>query len=97
MASEPALDLCMFMGGVVVDDQVKVEPWWGFSIDFVEESDPFLMSMARHALTNHAAFEHVQRGEECGCPIPLVVVSHGSAAALLDRKTRLSAVEGLNL
>src|SRR5439155_23873921 len=96
-ASEAALEVGVFGSRVVVDDQMKVESRRRFSIDLVEESDPFLVAMARHALADDASFEHVQRGEKRGCPIALVVVSHRSAAPLLDRKTGLRAVESLNL
>jgi len=94
---ELVVGMRMFVCRVVVDDQVKVESGRCFSIDLVEEADPFLVAMARHALTDDAPFEHIQRGEKSGRSVALVVVSHRPAPPLLDRKTGLGAVESLNL
>ena len=66
-------------------------------LDSVQEADEFLMPVPLHAATDNLAFQHVESGEQRGRPVPLVVVGHRLAAALLDRQTRLGAVEGLNL
>ena len=45
----------------------------------------------------HGAVEHVERGEQRGGAVALVVVGHGAAAAGLDRQSGLGAVERLDL
>src|SRR6266568_5051317 len=94
---EPAPDVEMLVSGVVVDDEVKVEPLWGFPVDLLQKPNPLLISMAGHAFADDASFEHIQSSEQRRCPVTLVVVCHRSASSLLDRETRLSAVQCLNL
>ena len=53
--------------------------------------------MARHTLGDDRSVEDVQRGEERGRPVPLVVVRQRSRPALLHRQARLRPVERLNL
>ena len=65
--------------------------------DRLEEADELLMAVALHALADHGAVEHVERGEQGGGAVALVVVGHGAAAALLHRQPRLGAVERLDL
>ena len=65
--------------------------------DGVEEADELLMPVARHAAADHLAFEHVERGEQGGGAVALVVVGHGAGPALLHRQARLGAIEGLDL
>jgi len=43
------------------------------------------------------AFEHVESGEQRGRAVTLVVMGHGSAAAGLQRQSRLGTVERLDL
>ena len=43
------------------------------------------------------AVEHVERGEQGGRAVALVVVGHGAGPALLERQARLGAVERLDL
>ena len=50
-----------------------------------------------HALADHRAVEHVERGEQGGGAVALIVVGHGAGAALLHRQAGLRAVERLDL
>ena len=50
-----------------------------------------------HAAADHLAFEHIEGREQRGRAVAFVVVSHCAGAALLHRKTRLGAVQRLNL
>src|SRR5207244_3031745 len=79
--AEPGLNLGMLVGGVVVDDQVELPPGRGLAVDLVEKADEFLMPMARHALADDLAVEHVERGEQRRCAVPLVVMRHRPATA----------------
>lgn len=94
---EPGFYTRVFVGRVIVRNDVKIELGRGLDLDLLEEADEFLMSMARHAFANHLAVEHAQGRKQGGRAVALVVVCHRPTAALLQRKTGLSAIEGLNL
>ena len=55
------------------------------------------MAVALHAAADDLAFQHVERGEQAGGAMPLIVVGHRPAAALLHRQAGLGAVERLDL
>ena len=55
------------------------------------------MAVALHVAADDRAVEHVERGEQRGGAVALVVVGHGAGAALLHRQARLGAVERLDL
>jgi len=62
----------------------------------LEELQPFLMPVPRHALADDHAGQHVQCGEQGGGAMALVVVGHRLAAALDHRQRCLGAVERLH-
>lgn len=53
------------------------------------------MAVALHVLADDGAVEHVEGGEQRRRAVALVVVGHGSRAALLHRQAGLGAVECL--
>ena len=63
----------------------------------IEEADELLMPMALHVAADDLAVEHVERGEQRGGAVALVVVGHGAERALLQRQAGLGAVERLDL
>ena len=87
----------VLMRGIVVDDEVEVELLGGLLVDQFEKAEELLMAMARHARPDNLAVQHVERCEQRGGAVALVVVGHRSGAALLHRQARLGAVEGLDL
>jgi len=87
----------MLVCPVIVHDEMQVELGRGLGIDFLEETDEFLMPMPRHAVANHFAVEHAEGRKQRGSAVAFVVVRHSPAAALLQRKARLGAVECLDL
>ncbi len=97
MALEPGTDLCVLVGRVVVEDDVNQLSGRALGLDGIEKADELLMPVPLHAATDDLAFQHVEGGKQRRRPMPLVVVGHRLAAALLDRQTRLGAVKGLNL
>lgn len=62
MAPDPGLDLRMFVGSIVVHDQVQVRPVRCFAIDLFEELDELLMPVTRHTVADHFAIDHTQGG-----------------------------------
>ena len=55
------------------------------------------MAMTLHALTEDLALKDIERREQGGDAMPLIIVGHGARASLLHRQPRLGAVQRLNL
>jgi hypothetical protein len=55
------------------------------------------MAMALHALANDLALKDIERREQGGDTMALVIMGYGASAPLIHRQTRLSAVKRLNL
>ena len=87
----------MFVGGVVVEDDMDQLASRDLALDGIEKADEFDVAVALHAAANYGAVEHAEGGEQRGGAVPLVIVRHGLAAPGLDRKSRLGAVECLDL
>ena len=97
MRVEPAFYGRGLMGCIVVDDQMQVEIGRGLMIDQFEKAQELSMPMARQASSNDCAIQHIQRREQGGGAVSLVVVGHGAGAPLLHGQAGLGAVEGLDL
>ena len=97
MAGESLDDLGVLVGGVVVDDGVHQLACGHLGLDGVEEADELLVAVTLHTAADDAAVDHVERGEQGGGAVPLVVVRHRAAAAALERQAGLGAVERLDL
>ena len=97
MPFQPGFDPWVFVGAVIVDNEMEIESGRSIGVDFVEKPDKLLMSVTGHAIADHSAVEHAQGRKQSGSTIALVIVSHGPAAALLDWQPRLCAVESLDL
>ena len=87
----------MFVGGVVIDDGVDDLPGGNLGLNLVQEADELLMPVTLHAAADDRSIQDVERGEQGGRAVALVVVGHGSGAPLLHGQTRLSAVQRLDL
>ena len=97
VAIEPAPDLWMLMGGVVVEDDVDGLVRRDLSVDHVQEPDELLVPVALHIASDNCPVEDVQGGEERRGSVALVVVGHSAQTPLLHGQARLGAVERLDL
>ena len=97
MLGQPFLDLRVFVGGVVVADHVDLEFFRDLTVDDTQELQKLDVAMLRQTGADHDAGEHVERGEQGGGAVALVVVGHRASSALLHRQRRLGAVQGLDL
>jgi hypothetical protein len=94
MARQPLAHGEMLVRSVVVEDRMDRLAGGDFS---VEEPDELLMAMAVHIAAHHGSVEHVHRGKQGRCPVPLVIMGHGSSTAFLERQAGLRSVERLDL
>jgi hypothetical protein len=85
--------LRVLVGGVVVEDEVNDLADRHLGLDGIEEADELLMPVALHAAADHHAFQDVQRREQRGGAVALVVMGQGAGAALLHGQAGLGAVE----
>ena len=97
MATEPGYHPRVFVGAIVVYDQMEIEDVGCLGVDPFEKSNELLMPMTRHAIADDLAVEHVQCRKQCRGAIAFVIVGHRPATAFLQGKARLGAVQGLNL
>jgi hypothetical protein len=97
MTLQPAPHPSVAVGAVVVEDQVQDLVAGKLVVESPQELQELLMTVAGVALANDPALHNMQRGEQRGDAVPLIVVGVGAAAAGLERQTGLCAVEGLDL
>ena len=76
MLGQPSTDLFLLVGGIVVEDDMDGLVRRQFGLDGIDEPDKLLMAMALHVAPDDGAIEHVQRREQRGCAVALVVVGH---------------------
>ena len=97
MLLQPGLHGRGLVGGVVVHDQMHVETLGCVALNDPEEAQELLGPMPRQALADHLAGLHIQGGEQGRGAMALVVVRHGSGAALLHGQSWLRAIQRLDL
>src|ERR1700739_3059576 len=74
MARQPGQHFRMFVGGIVVEDDVDRLVGNNPALDSVEKADEFDMAVALHAAAVDGAVEHAECREQGGGAVPLVVM-----------------------
>src|SRR5438552_12266808 len=97
VARRPAQNRRVFVGGIVVDDQVELFVGGRLAIDETQELQPFLMAMTLHVSGHHTAVEGVESGKQRGGSMPLVIMRHRMGTALFHGQTGLATVKSLDL
>jgi len=97
MALEPRHDLLVFVRAVIVHDDVQVAVITILLDNDVQEFDEFLMAVPIEAHPGHLSCQYLERREQAGRAVALVVVGHRATTALLQGKARLRAVQCLYL
>jgi len=97
MLGQPGADIRVLVGGVVVDDEMKVQVSRGGPIDVLEKVDKFFVAVAFAAGAEDRAVQNIQGSEQGGGTVPFVVVGEGATAAFLHRQAWLGPVQCLNL
>lgn len=94
---EPALHSGVFVRAIVIHDHVQGHVAGKLLIQALQKLQELLMAVTRVTLANDLALRHFQGGKQSRRAVALVVVGHGSATSLLERQSRRSAIQGLNL
>ena len=97
MTGQLPLHLRVFVGGIVVGDQVNLLPGRCYGIDHPQKAKPPLMAMPVIAHGDDAAVQGVESRKQGRRAVALVIVRHRSAAALLQGQAGLGAIQSLNL
>ena len=63
---QPIANLRMFVGGVVIDDEMDLVGWRNVLIEMPQEGEKFLMAVAGLACGEHLAVGDVQGGKQGG-------------------------------
>ncbi len=85
VAIQPGAHPGLFMGRVIVEDDVDGLVLRQFGFDGVEEADELLVPVTLHVAPDHRSIEYVQRCKQRRGAIALVVVGHRRAPTALER------------
>ncbi len=97
MATQPRLHFDLGMCPVVIQYQVQGNTLRELPVQMTQETQELLVPVSWETLSDHPPVQEIESREECCDPVPLVVMSHGSATAFLHGQPGLSALERLNL
>src|SRR5229473_2983834 len=92
----PGFDLLMLMRGVVIADEVDFLVGRRASANQVQEENPFLVAVLFQASANDLPIGNLQSGKRRDPFVALEDKGEGLAAPLLEWKSRLRTIQGLN-
>jgi len=72
MTRQPGHYFGMFVGSIVVEDDVDELASRDLALDGIEKADKFEVAVALHAAADHRAVEQTERGEQGSGAVPLV-------------------------
>jgi hypothetical protein len=94
---QPALHPFLLVRRVVVADQIDLLVGRNSLIDHAQKPQPLLMTVFLLAQAKDLAAGDIQRSEQGGCAVALVVMGHRLAAAFLESQAGLRAIQRLDL
>ena len=97
LTGEPRLDSGMFVRGVVVADDMDLFIRSDGGVDFLQEGQPFAVTMPVGRMRQHFAAEVVQCGKESHRPMPVVIMGARADMALSEGQAGLGALQSLAL
>lgn len=97
MFRQPSLHFCMLVRRVVIHDQMQLEVFGSFLVDFLEERQPLLMAVLALDATDQFALEIIQRREQRDRAVASVIMGFCLDMTAPQRQPGLGALQGLNL
>src|SRR5579862_2953381 len=97
MFYQPGFHFGVFVGGVIVEDEVERFIRRGTGIQVFEESQPFLMTVARRTASQDGSVQRIEGGKQGGRAVAFIIVRHGAAPSATQRQSWLGAFQSLNL
>lgn len=79
----------MFVGGVVVGDEMDVEALRRLAVDLLQEAQPFDVRVALLGSGDQSAFEIIEGRKQRGRSMTLVVVRHRARMSRAKRQAGL--------
>jgi len=96
-AGEPGLDLGRFVGGIVIHDDMNIEPLGDLRIDLFEEVQELGCPVTFVAFADDEPRGDIECGEQRGRTMPHIAVGTTFWYARHHRQYRLLAIECLDL
>jgi hypothetical protein len=96
-AGEPRFDLGCFVGGVVIHDDMDIEPFRDLSVDLFEKLQELDRSVTLVAFADDKPRGDIECSKQRGRTMPHIAVRATFRYARHHRQDRLLAIECLNL
>src|SRR5215467_2219134 len=96
-ACQPGFHARMLVRAVVIDDEMDLQASRDLGLDLAQEGQELLMPMTRLAVGEYVAAEDIERREQRGRAMALVVVRDSLGVPQPQREHRLRALQGLSL
>ena len=88
----------MFMGGVIVQNDVDVLAQRNFVVDLLKKFQPLPVGVCLGGVSDDDfALQIIQRGKEGNRTVAIVIVGLGADMPFAQRQTRLAALKSLDL
>jgi len=94
---EPGHDFGVFVGAVVVEDDMDDFACRHFTLDGIEETDEFLVAVFLHTPADDGSIQDIEGGEQGGRAVSDIVMGHRSAFSRLEWQAGLGAIKSLDL
>ncbi len=96
MSLEPISHFGFLVGGVIVNNQVKIKDWCRLGVHPAQKAQELLVSVPLRALANNTPVKHAQCSKQCSRAIAFIVMSHPSRHSRTKRHHRARPIQRLN-
>jgi len=86
MTCQPALDDRMFMGGVIIQNDVDMLTQGNFAVDLLEKFQPLAVGVSLGGVSDDFALQIIQRGKEGNRTVTVVIVGLGADMPFAQRQ-----------
>src|SRR2546426_1658858 len=97
MLREPSADRGVLARGIVVENEVALEPLWDLVFEMKEEAEELPVSVPGIAPGEDRSRSHIDRSQKLRRAVAIVVVGNALQVSRPCRKNRRGPLPGLNL